>query len=63
MAIVTVGQMIKRLAGLHDTKDVSPWENTFIGDIMQKTNNGDQTKHLSGNQVDKIEQIHSKHFG
>jgi hypothetical protein len=61
-AAVSVGTMLKRLAGLVDTKDLSVWETNFVRDQLMRTDQGARTAHLSGNQVSKIEQIFSKHF-
>jgi hypothetical protein len=59
---VSVGNMIRRLSGLVDTTSVSDWENRFIRDMVDRSHKGTQTSHLSGGQVEKIEQIFTKHF-
>lgn len=60
--MTSIGTMIKRIAGLQGTKDVSDWENKFIGSIAAMTNGGDETTSLSEKQVEVIERIHNKHF-
>ena len=61
-APVTVGTMIRQLAGMVDTKDLSKWESTFVSDMVDRSARGSQTAHLSSSQVEKIEQIWKKHF-
>lgn len=61
--MASVGNMIKRIDGLRGTKDVTPWEEQFIADMMERSDQGKRTSHLSGAQVEKIEQIFNKHFG
>jgi hypothetical protein len=46
--------MIKRLSGLQDTRDITAWENGFIGKMIARTNNGEQTTTLFPNEVEKI---------
>lgn len=60
--MTSIGNMIKRIAGLRDTGDVSDWENKFIGSIDDMTDGGEQTLHLTARQLAIIERIHDKHF-
>lgn len=60
--MISIGTMIKRIAGLQGTKDVSDWENKFISSIDGMTNGGDETTRLTEKQVEIIERIHNKHF-
>lgn len=60
--MTSVGQMIKRISGLHCNEDVNEWEEEFIKNIVEKTDNGNRTTHLTPKQVAKIEHIHTKHF-
>jgi len=59
---VSIGTMIKRLSGLHGIRDISKWEDDFIGSMVARTKNGEQTTVLFPNEVSKIEEIHNKHF-
>lgn len=59
---VSIGTMIKKLEGLIGTKDVSEWEDNFIDSILQQTDSGKKTSHLSEKQVAVIEKLHTKHF-
>ncbi len=60
--IVSVRSMLKQLAGLVDTKDLSDWENGFLKEKLAFTQNGDRTSPLSAGQIEKIEEIWRKHF-
>lgn len=62
-AMASVGKMIRRISGLLGTKDVTPWEERFITDMVERSGNGQNTTRLSGNQVEKIEQLFNKHYG
>lgn len=53
---------LERLKGLTDTKDVTDWENKFIKSILEQVGPNLNTRVLSGNQCEKIEQIFDKHF-
>jgi hypothetical protein len=55
--------MIKRCAGLIDTKDVNEWTNDFLRNIDERTRNGDDTTGLSEKQISNIERIFAQHFG
>lgn len=58
----SIGQMIKQLDGLRDTKDVNDWENRFIKSVVGWSENGECTKVLSAKQIEVIERIYRKHF-
>lgn len=58
----SIGNMIKRIAGLQGTNDVNEWEDGFIGSMVDKTANGKETTGLSAKQVGNIERIFNKHF-
>lgn len=58
----SVGQMIKQIAGLEGTKDVTEWEDGFIHGVVVWSDNGEKTSHLSDKQVAVIERIYRKHF-
>ena len=59
--MISTTTMIKRLEGLLDTDDLSDWEQSFVRSVVQRMHAGEVTK-LTGNQVEKLDQIHSKHF-
>jgi len=62
--MTSIGTMIVRISGLHGTKEVTDWENTFIRSIVDKYNARDKSKamELTENQIAIIERIHDKHF-
>lgn len=59
--MVSTTTMIKRLEGLLDTKDLSYWEKQFVRSMMSRERAGEVTK-ITGSQVEKLDEIHSKHF-
>jgi len=54
--------MIAQIEGLHDTKDVTEWENGFIESVVLKTNSGKVTCGLSDAQIATVEHLWRKHF-
>lgn len=60
--MTTLNTMVKRLAGLEGTKDVSDWESDFIASIVERTRNGDDTRPLTEKQIAIVERIFNKHF-
>jgi hypothetical protein len=62
MATVSIGAMVKQIEGLHDTPDVSEWENGFIASVVTKTRSGADTQSLTEKQVETVERIWRKHF-
>lgn len=60
--MTSLGTMLKRISGLHGTKDVSDWESRFIGSVWEKSSYGKDTTVLSAKQIEIIERIHNKHF-
>ena len=58
----SVGTMVKQLCGMLGTNDLTPWETGFVEAIRDGTNDGAKTSHLTSKQVEKIEQVWSKHF-
>ncbi|MBT2299218.1 hypothetical protein J7E70_01955 [Variovorax paradoxus] len=60
--MASLNTMVKRVAGLADTKDVTDWENRFIKNVVAQTHEGDNTTSLSENQIDVLERLHDRHF-
>ena len=58
----SIGQQLKLIVGLLDTKDVNDWEDDFIRSVWEQSNDGKNTSKLSEKQVNIIERIHNKHF-
>lgn len=58
----SVGAMIKQIADLRGTSDVTEWEDKFIWSILEQTGNGDVTASVSEKQIAVINRIWDKHF-
>lgn len=58
----SIGAMVKQIEGLHDTADVTEWENGFIETVVTKTQSGADTRGLSEKQIEAVERIWRKHF-
>lgn len=60
--MASINAMVKKVAGMVDTKDLTPWENKFVKSITAQTDNGNNTSSLTENQVDVLERIYDRHF-
>lgn len=60
--MASLNTMVRKVAGLADTTDVSQRENEFIKNIVRQTSNGDNTTSLTEKQVAWLDDLHSKHF-
>jgi len=60
--MASLNTMVKRVAGLQGTGDVSEWEDEFITSLLSKTRNGDDTTSLTEKQIDVLERIFNKNF-
>jgi hypothetical protein len=58
----SIGQQLEIIDGLRGTKDITPWEESFITSCMTTYGNRKLSTQLSGKQVEIIERIYSKHF-
>lgn len=61
--MLSIGAKIKQIAGLAGTNAVDARTDGFIRNIIERSESGKRTSHLTGPQVDWIESIHAKHFG
>lgn len=59
--MVSTTVMIQRLEGLLGTKDLNDWETSFVRTLAARMHAGEVTK-LSGNQVEKLDELHGRHF-
>jgi len=59
---VSVGTKLQQLHGLLGTNDLTPWEQGFVRNVYDATGGGAHTSILSGNQVEKIDDMWTKHF-
>lgn len=62
MANVSVGTMLKQMAGLVGTKDLNDWEARFVKNVLRSTGDGARTSILTSDQVEKVEEIWRDHF-
>jgi len=61
-ATISYAGKLLRLFGLIDTKDVTPYQNTFIRRMREITREAKQTSHLSEGQLTFIDELFEKHF-
>ena len=60
--MASLNTMLKKVAGLTDTKDVTDWENRFVKSVVEQTHNGDNTTSLTEGQIDVLERLYDRHF-
>lgn len=60
--MASTNAMIKKCAGLVDTRDVTPWENQFLQSVIERSENGDRPDLLSERQLESLARIYNKHF-
>lgn len=58
----SIGTMVRRLEGMLDTNDLSPWEQGFVRNCVERSDHGKDTPRLSSAQCEKLEQIFDRHF-
>lgn len=61
MKHVSTATMIERLASLLGTNDLTEWEQGFVRQLDEIRTGGRVTS-LSDKQVDRLDELHSKHF-
>ncbi|KVD35463.1 hypothetical protein WI84_16485 [Burkholderia ubonensis] len=61
MRLYSTSTMIERLTGLLDTRDLTEWEQEFVRklDIIRRSG---RVTDLSDQQVDRLDELHNKHF-
>lgn len=59
--MTTLNHMVKQVAGLEGTTDVSDWESDFIHSVVVKTENGKNTTSLTERQITVLEALYGKH--
>ena len=60
--MISVGTMIKQLGGLIGTEDLTPWEQDFVGNIVDTTLDGKVTATLSPRRVEVLELLWNQNF-
>ena len=58
----TLAMKIEQIAGLHDTADLTPWENEFVASIVARLPPNKDTRGYSSKQVEIIDRIWERHF-
>lgn len=53
--------MIDRLAGCLGTGDLTPWEERFVQSLLDRKNAGQVTK-LTEAQLERLDELHARHF-
>lgn len=61
VAILSTTTMIKKLSGMLGTDDLNAWEQEFVTSLQRRMEAGEVTK-LTDKQVERLDQLHSKHF-
>ena len=54
--------MIEMLDGLRGTGNLNDWQEGFVESMIENTDGGKRTSHLSEKQIETIEQIFGRHF-
>jgi len=60
--MASLNAMVKKCSGLLGTRDVNGWEERFLSDICERTNDGANTTSLTEKQIEVLERIYGKHF-
>lgn len=62
MSKPSIGAMLRQMAGMVGTKDLSDWEQRFLTQVLRSTGEGKRTSILTGDQLEKVDEIWTKHF-
>ena len=60
--MASTNTMLKQCSGLIDTRDVTAWENEFLQNVWERSEEGDRPDKLTPGQVTALESIWRKHF-
>lgn len=60
--VTSTNVMLTKCAGLVGTKDITPWEDSFLTSVLERSQQGKRPDLLSEKQVETLERIHAKHF-
>ena len=58
----SLGDMVRRLAGLLGKNDLNDWEARFVQSLCDRTHYGSDTRSLTDAQIDSMQQLFRKHF-
>jgi hypothetical protein len=59
--LISTTTMIQKLTGLIGTSDLNAWEAGFVAKLYRYVEAGRVTE-LTDNQVERLEELHNKHF-
>ncbi|MBX3704013.1 MAG: hypothetical protein KF822_09585 [Steroidobacteraceae bacterium] len=59
--MLSTTQMIRRLEGMLDSRDLNDWEQGFVESLVQRVEAGQVTS-LTEKQIDRLQALHDKHF-
>ena len=59
----SIGAIVRQLEGLLDTRDLTAWENNFVRNLVERTDQGQNTGQLSIKQIARMEELYRKRFG
>ncbi|MGA4275624.1 hypothetical protein ACKZDW_02210 (plasmid) [Ralstonia syzygii subsp. celebesensis] len=59
--MVSTTTMIQRLERMLGADDLTEWEQGFVRSLADRMHAGEVTK-LTGDQVDKLDELHGRHF-
>jgi hypothetical protein len=60
--MASTNAMLAKCAGLLGTKDITPWEQSFLENVWNRSQQGKRPDLLTPPQVETLENIHAKHF-
>lgn len=54
--------MLQKVSGLLETEDLNDWEHGFVESVWERSEQGKRPDKLTTKQVERLEEIHRKHF-
>jgi len=60
--MASINSMVKRLHNLVGTPDLNDWETKFVTNLMNQSQQGENTTSLTEPQIERLEELFDKHF-
>jgi len=60
--MASLNRMVQAVSGLMGTTDLNDWEENFVRSLIERTQNGKDTRSLTEKQIDRLEELFNKHF-
>jgi len=60
--MASLNRMVQAVSGLMDTSLLNDWEENFVRSLIERTQNGKDTRSLTEKQIDRLEELFNKHF-